>query len=644
MTKTVWRRGAPNPGRPDEVAARELYLYITSDGDLYRQQHLPIIKNLARKVGRGVYDKRLAVKLWMYLADEGARRYGKEFGSGYSLQGFDKPTRFYVAAMLARDFMDKYRSGEYTDEFMKLGKGKLINPAFRGGHLLSGGIDWSTDVKHEGDPNAEDIAWEKRRAVAAVMKLIGPDLAKWQAKTRFKFTGFQFDSVVWHLSAEQEEQPEEEQGEPTEPRWHYSLSFIGPAAMVTRIVRHFGGSWKMSNPLTMDETRQVVSWERQSRKENRTGSHAEGYSMAVGDVLAFSPLKGRKTSMKMYAHAMGLRKMGNPSPKFRDYPGGKVYGSKVRGRFKDEMQAERFMVEHHLEDGFYRKDPRTGEYVVYSYARNPRGLTRQGPACYASGMASRNPYTRVRFPAHSSRLFRSKKSGRWTPLPGRRKNPSGACNAYFKKGTRVGVSMWSSKPGKGLRYPPFTGVLQEDARAGGWDVYDMVRDLDGKDQSVYGFSLYRLSGKRRNPLDPAEARQMESLAEHHLGKARSAKKGQKSRYYMAGRAHGNLDAVTEIAGTSERSRASARGLMRQADAVYQNPRRTAGKLMSGRTLIGRKVLSVVYLDESKARRCGAKNPSIPWKHDFSSADAKVYGLSDGSVLIKSDKKKLWGYR
>jgi hypothetical protein len=64
----------------------------------------------------------------------------------------------------------------------------------------------------------------------------------------------------------------------------------------------------------------------------------------------------------------------------------------------------------------------------------------------------------------------------------------------------------------------------------------------------------------------------------------------------------------------------------------------------GATLIGRKVLSVVYLDESKARRCGAKNPSIPWKHDFSSADARVYGLSDGSVLIKSDKKKLWGYR
>jgi hypothetical protein len=83
-----------------------------------------------------------------------------------------------------------------------------------------------------------------------------------------------------------------------------------------------------------------------------------------------------------------------------------------------------------------------------------------------------------------------------------------------------------------------------------------------------------------------------------------------------------------------------RGVVSDGTKAYMhlpNPRK-------GATLIGRKVLSVVYLDESKARRCGAKNPSIPWKHDFSSADAKVYGLSDGSVLIKSDKRKLWGYR
>lgn len=493
-------------GRPDEVSARELYLFITNDGDLYRQQHLPIIKNLAKKVGRGVYDKKLAVKLWMYLADEGARRYGREFGSGYSLKGFDKPTRFMVAAMLARDFMDKYRGKEYSDEVMALGKGRLINPAFRGGHLLSGGIDWATDVKHEGEPNEADIQWEKRRAEAAVMRLIGPDLSMWKAKTRFKFTGFKYDGVVWHYSTEQEQMPEDEQGEPTEPKWHYSLSFIGPAAMVMKVIKEFGGAWTptKSNP-ARGLTRQGPAC--------YTPGMASRNPRGKVNVFSFGNYNGIMWEDRTGYH-LNIKKGGKT-----------VYA----GGFADLVDAEN---------------------VIQRFRERV------------------NPYTRVRFPAHSSRLFRSKKSGRWTHLPGR----------------------------------------------------------------------------RRNPLDSAESEQMMGLAEHHLGKARSAKKGQKARYYMAGRAHGNLDAVTELPGSPERVRASARSIMRQADSVYANPRRTAGKLMSGRTLIGRKVLAVTYLDESKARRCGAKNPAIPWKHDFSTADARIYGLSDGSVLIKSDKKRLWGYR
>jgi hypothetical protein len=123
-----------NPKRreaPNQHDARELFLYIDSDSNLYRQMVIPIMQNLARKIGRGAYDKAKAVKLWNYLADEGAKRYTKEFGTPGpcgSYGTFTPATRFMVAAQFARRFMDLYRNKEYSKEIMKLGKGKSINP------------------------------------------------------------------------------------------------------------------------------------------------------------------------------------------------------------------------------------------------------------------------------------------------------------------------------------------------------------------------------------------------------------------------------------------------------------------------------------------------------------------------------------
>ena len=53
----------------DEVMASELRIFIDNDGDLYRQQLTPIIKNLLRKIKSGKYDHKKAPKLWMYLVD-----------------------------------------------------------------------------------------------------------------------------------------------------------------------------------------------------------------------------------------------------------------------------------------------------------------------------------------------------------------------------------------------------------------------------------------------------------------------------------------------------------------------------------------------------------------------------------------------
>lgn len=61
--------------------SRELELYTTNNGDLYRQMITPIINNLRKKYQRGTYDAGKAVDLWYNVATEGAKRYNKEFGS-----------------------------------------------------------------------------------------------------------------------------------------------------------------------------------------------------------------------------------------------------------------------------------------------------------------------------------------------------------------------------------------------------------------------------------------------------------------------------------------------------------------------------------------------------------------------------------
>ena len=62
--------------------------------------------------------------------------------------------------------------------------------------------------------------------------------------------------------------------------------------------------------------------------------------------------------------------------------------------------------------------------------------------------------------------------------------------------------------------------------------------------------------------------------------------------------------------------------------------------MEGPVVIGEHCLAVEYQDVGKAKREGVANPKRPWRHDFKKTGAKVYGLPDGSVLIKGPHK-LW---
>lgn len=115
----------------DEQAATELKLYIDNDADLYRRQRTPIDKNLVTKKARGQYKHDLAVKLFGYLVESGAKKYAKEFGTPDQPwhRMFDASTRRLVAEELARDFEAEANLGNYDHLLPKKYHGTSASPA-----------------------------------------------------------------------------------------------------------------------------------------------------------------------------------------------------------------------------------------------------------------------------------------------------------------------------------------------------------------------------------------------------------------------------------------------------------------------------------------------------------------------------------
>lgn len=101
----------------DQDAARELELFIENDAALYRQQRTPIHKNLATKKVKSQYKHDLAVKMFGYLVEAGAKKYAKEFGSPGQPWNvmFNIPTRRAVAEQLTRQFEGEFELGNYDD-------------------------------------------------------------------------------------------------------------------------------------------------------------------------------------------------------------------------------------------------------------------------------------------------------------------------------------------------------------------------------------------------------------------------------------------------------------------------------------------------------------------------------------------------
>jgi hypothetical protein len=116
----------PASGPADPTAARELELYIDNDADLYRQQFVPIVKNLMRRRANGTYDPVKAIKLFMYLMDSGAQKYVREFGTrGQRIDSmFNRATRLEAA----RNFRDSFETEAELGNYDNMTFGVSNNP------------------------------------------------------------------------------------------------------------------------------------------------------------------------------------------------------------------------------------------------------------------------------------------------------------------------------------------------------------------------------------------------------------------------------------------------------------------------------------------------------------------------------------
>ena len=99
----------------DSDAVNELDTFIMNNENLYRRRFMPIILNIKRKLAKNVYDHEKAQKLWMYLVDDAAKEYVKEYGSTQDdvANMFPKETRMQVARVISDRELENIKQGEY---------------------------------------------------------------------------------------------------------------------------------------------------------------------------------------------------------------------------------------------------------------------------------------------------------------------------------------------------------------------------------------------------------------------------------------------------------------------------------------------------------------------------------------------------
>lgn len=104
-------------------SADELELYITNDAELYRSKFIPIVKNMLKFKKRGSYNSEEAVKGFMYLVKDGAKKYEKEVHSEPENDklNLSKPVLEMVAKELVKSFETEDGYGNWDSLRKELG-------------------------------------------------------------------------------------------------------------------------------------------------------------------------------------------------------------------------------------------------------------------------------------------------------------------------------------------------------------------------------------------------------------------------------------------------------------------------------------------------------------------------------------------
>jgi hypothetical protein len=132
--------------------AAELFLFLQNEQSLHAQKEA-IIKNMKRKVAKGTYNSALAVKGWLYLVNDAAKAYFKQFGTKFS-----PAVRKAVANMLASEYDPKelanYESTNTGveiawDDLFEKKKPFRIRPTAEGDILYKQWKKWSGGRQYE---------------------------------------------------------------------------------------------------------------------------------------------------------------------------------------------------------------------------------------------------------------------------------------------------------------------------------------------------------------------------------------------------------------------------------------------------------------------------------------------------------------
>lgn len=111
----------------DPHAAAELVLFIENTADLSpggpHGQGRSVMLNALRKWRKGTYEPALAVRLFEYLTESGARRYAQEFDrpTNWNVM-FTVATRREAARQLEERFRADAESGEYEEVDSRIGR------------------------------------------------------------------------------------------------------------------------------------------------------------------------------------------------------------------------------------------------------------------------------------------------------------------------------------------------------------------------------------------------------------------------------------------------------------------------------------------------------------------------------------------